>query len=293
MAKMILKYVANSLVVLFGVSMVVFVMARPDQSGPVGSLAQDYLGWWAGLLNGDFGTTLTSGAPVAELLMAPVGNSLALLTLAGLIAIPAGVVLGIYAGLHRDTKRATGLTWGSRLLSVLPAFVVGIALIGLIAVAVGQVPPAMTATPGTTGWEAPGQLLLPALTLALIGAPAIGRVTRASIIEALDSRFVEMARLKGVPDHQLVFRHALPHAIGPVARVLALQLTWLLGAIVVVEYLFNYHGVGQTLIYAIQNRDMHVVQTIALLMVVACVIIQLLARMVGLLANPQLRSTHD
>lgn len=314
MTKMILKRLGISLLILLAVSIVVFIatlllpgdparailgqQATPERIAALNAQlgldeppAQRYLGWLTGLFTGDFGTSISTGGPVAELLNETIVNSLVLLAAAAVIAIPVGILIGVYSALHRDTKRETGITWASLILAAMPEFVVGIALISLFATGVFRILPAVTISPpGTRVWEYPAQLILPALTLVLVVTPYIVRMTRATMIEALDSGFVEMARLKGVPERQVVLRHALPHAIGPVAQVVAIQLAWLVGGVVVVEYLFRYPGVGQALIDAVNYRDVQVVQAISLLIAAVYVIVNLLADIIGILANPRLRT---
>jgi len=105
----------------------------------------------------------------------------------------------------------------------------------------------------------------------------------------LDSGYVEMARLKGVPERQVILRHAVPHAVAPVAQVVAIQLAWLAGGIVVVEFLFRYPGIGQTLVDAVANRDVQVVQALSMLIAVVYIVVNLLADVIGILTNPKLR----
>ncbi|OAV62078.1 ABC transporter permease [Enteractinococcus helveticum] len=314
MTKMIFKRLGISVFILLAVSIVVFVatlllpgdparailgqQATPERIAALNAQmgldeppVQRYFGWLAGLFTGDLGTSVSTGGAVTELLGETVVNSLVLLAAAAIIAVPAGILLGIYSAFHRATKRETGITWLSLILAAMPEFVVGIALITLFATGVFRILPAVTmAPPGTRVWEYPLQLILPALTLVIVVTPYIVRMTRATMIEALGSGHVEMARLKGVPERQVTLRHALPHAIGPVAQVIAIQLAWLVGGVVVVEYLFRYPGVGQALIDAVNNRDVQVVQAISLLVAVVYVIVNLLADVVGILANPRLRS---
>lgn len=316
MTRMILQRLGISLIILVAVSIIVFVatlllpgdparailgqQATPEriaalneQMGLNDPPIERYFSWLSGIFVGDFGTSISTGGPVSGLLGQNVINSLVLLAAAAIIAVPVGILVGIYSALHRGTKRETTITWLSLILAALPEFVVGIALITIFATSVFRILPAVTMSPpGTQVWAYPPQLILPSLTLVLVVAPYIVRMTRATMIEALASGHVEMARLKGVPENRVVLRHALPNAIGPVAQVVAIQLAWLVGGVVVVEYLFRYPGLGQALIDAVNNRDVQVVQAISLLVAVVYVIVNLLADVVGILANPRLRSTN-
>lgn len=314
MTRMILRRLAISILILVAVSIVVFVatlllpgdparailgqQATPERVAALNEQmgldvppVQRYFVWLAGVLTGDFGISIATNGPVSDLLGQTIINTLVLLVAAALIAIPAGIGIGIYSALHRGSKRETTITWFSLILAAMPEFVVGIALITLFATSVFRILPAVTMSPpGSQVWEYPAQLILPAATLILVVTPYIVRMTRATMIEAMGTGFVEMARLKGVPENQVVLRHALPHAIGPVAQVIAIQLAWMVGGVVVVEYLFRYPGVGQALIDAVSNRDVQVVQAISLLVAVVYVIVNLLADIVGILADPRLRS---
>src|SRR5699024_12295634 len=118
---------------------------------------------------------------------------------------------------------------------------------------------------GEPVWNRPQQLILPTLTLVLVVTPYIVRMMRATMIEVLDSGFVEMARLKGVPEKRVILRHAVHRALGPVAQDVAIQLAWLAGGVVVVEFIFRYPGLGQALIDAVTYRDVPVVQASAML----------------------------
>jgi peptide/nickel transport system permease protein len=162
----------------------------------------------------------------------------------------------------------------------------------LLATSVFQVLPSVTlARPGEPVWTRPEQLVLPVVTLALVVIPYVARMTRATLSEALDTGFVEMARLKGLPERTVLLRHAVPHTVGPVAQVLALQLAWLAGGVVVVEFLFRYPGIGQALIDAVGHRDVQVVQAITMIIAAFYVLVNLAADVAGMLADPRIRTS--
>lgn len=177
------------------------------------------------------------------------------------------------------------------MLAALPEFVIGIALVALFSTTVFTVLPAVTMNPpGSKVWDFPEQLILPVLVLVLVVAPYIARMMRATMLEVLDSGYVEMARLKGVPERRVILRHALPHAIGPVAQVIAIQLAWMAGGVVVVEFLFRYPGLGQALIDAVNYRDVMVVVAISMIVAAVYIVVNLVADVVGILSNPKLRT---
>ncbi|AXR74258.1 MULTISPECIES: ABC transporter permease [Auritidibacter] len=314
MTKLIIRRLGISLLILLAVSIVVFCATLLLPGSPATAILgqqatperiaaleaemnldrpawERYFLWLGGLFTGDFGTSTSTGGPISEYLGEPLVNSLVLMVLAAVLSIPIGIGVGIYTARHRGKKRDQTITWISLALAAMPEFVIGIGLVTLFATSVFQILPAVTMNPPDQRvWEFPTQLILPTLALLLVVSPYIARMTRATMIEALDSGYVEMARLKGVPERRVVFRHALPHAIGPVAQVVAIQLAWLAGGVVVIEYLFRYPGLGQALIDAVTYRDVQVVQAISLLIAVVYVLVNLAADIVGILANPKLRS---
>ncbi|ROZ61677.1 ABC transporter permease [Kocuria soli] len=314
MVKLILKRLLVSVFILLAVSVVVFAATLLLPGDPARAIlgqqateerlaalrtemhldrspVERYLLWLGGLFVGNFGTSTTTGGPVAGLLSERIGASLILMLCAAAIAVPVGVAIGIYSALHRGTRRDQAVTWSTLTLAALPEFVIGIVLVTLFATSVFRVLPAVTMSPpGQQVWEIPSQLILPTLTLALVVIPYIIRMMRATMAEVMDSGFVEMARLKGVPERQVILRHAFPHAIGPVAQVIAIQLAWLAGGVVVVEYLFRYPGLGQALIDAVAFRDVQVVQAVSIIIAAVYVLVNLVADVVGILANPKLRS---
>ncbi|PXA82352.1 peptide ABC transporter permease [Auritidibacter sp. NML120779] len=314
MTKLIIRRLGISLLILLAVSIVVFCATLLLPGSPATAILgqqatperiaaleaemnldrpawERYFLWLGGLFTGDFGTSTSTGGPISEYLGEPLVNSLVLMVLAAVLSIPIGIGVGIYSARHRGKKRDQTITWISLALAAMPEFVIGIGLVTLFATSVFQILPAVTMNPPDQRvWEFPTQLILPTLSLMLVVSPYIARMTRATMIEALDSGYVEMARLKGVPERRVVFRHALPHAIGPVAQVVAIQLAWLAGGVVVIEYLFRYPGLGQALIDAVTYRDVQVVQAISLLIAVVYVLVNLAADIVGILANPKLRS---
>lgn len=314
MGKFILRRLGVSIFILFAVSVIIFcatlllpgspataILGQQATPERIAALEAEmnldqpplrrYLLWLGGVFTGDFGTSTSTGGPVSALLGETLVNSLVLMLLAALISIPLGVLLGVYAAWWRGYKRDQVITWVTLILAALPEFVIGIALVTLFATSVFKVLPAVTMSPPDSHvWQFPSQLVLPTLTLAFVVTPYIARMTRATMIETLESGYVEMARLKGVPERRVVFRHALPHAVGPIAQVVAIQLAWLAGGIVVVEYLFRYPGLGVALIDAVNYRDVQVVQAVSLLIAAVYVVVNLLADLVSLAANPKLRS---
>jgi peptide/nickel transport system permease protein len=143
---------------------------------------------------------------------------------------------------------------------------------------------------GEKAWEDPQVVVLPAATLIIAVVPYVSRIMRGSMIEVLESEYVTMARLKGLPERQVIWRHAVPNAIVPAIQVTALELAWMAGGIVIVEFVFQYPGIGASLVDAVGNRDMPVVQTVTMLAAAVYVFLNLAADLATILVTPRLRT---
>lgn len=254
------------------------------------SLVAQFWSWLSGLLTGHLGSSLTSGQPVWGSTWPRLLNSAVLVAAAGIIGSVAGILLGAAAALRRDRRFDQVSSVIALALTSLPEFVIAITLVILLATTVTHVLPAIALIPpGTYAWQVPKQLVLPVATLALVIIPYIMRMTRAAMIEALESDYVEMARLKGVPESQIVLRHALPNAIAPVIQVIGLNFLYLAGGIVVVEYVFNFPGVGTGLVSAVTARDIPVIQLIVLILTGFYILMNILTDVIALLATPRRR----
>jgi peptide/nickel transport system permease protein len=143
--------------------------------------------------------------------------------------------------------------------------------------------------PGSYAWTAPRLLVLPAATLVIVIVPYIQRMTRAAMIEALESDYVEMAQLKGVPRWRVVLLHALPNATAPIIQVIGLNFLYLAGGVVIVEYVFAFPGIGQGLVYAVDDRDIPVIQFIVVVLAAFYVCMNIVTDIIALLATPRHR----
>jgi peptide/nickel transport system permease protein len=251
-----------------------------------------YTKWLGGLVTGDLGQSLATQKPVSQLIGLRIGNSAFLVLVAASIAIPVSLLVGIAGAVRRDRGLDHVLTMASLVLAALPEFVIGIALILIFATGVFHILPAVALLDDTRPmWRQFDQILLPALTLDLAVVPYMARIMRASMVEVLESEYVQMARLKGLPQRLVILRHALPNAVVPAIQVTALQLAWLAGGVVVVEYVFRYPGIGQSLVDAVANRDLPVVQALSLLVGGLYVVLNLLADVITILVTPKLRTS--
>ncbi len=267
------------------------VIARRAELGLDRPLITRYLEWLRGLLTGDFGNSFSNGAPVWDLLSDRVHNSLFLMAVSSAISIPISLFIGAYTALRRDS-------WFDRIMSnqllvfaAMPEFVVGALLTVLLATNVWHLVPAVSRIrPGEPPWSDLDGLVLPVLTLVLAVTPHVGRTMRAAMIEVLESDYVEMARLKGLPERRVLWRHAFPNALGPTLQVVALNIAYLAGGVVIVESLFNFRGIGIALRDAIPEANAPVVQFIAMFIALVYVVSNLLADVATILVTPRLRT---
>jgi peptide/nickel transport system permease protein len=257
------------------------------------SVVSQYTHWFGGMLTGDLGNSLAArGEPVTTVLGKRLENSAVLVLLAAVISIPLSILLGVISARRRDGPLDHAMSLVLLALAALPEFVVGIALVLLFATRVFHVLPAVSLIPpDSSPWRNPKELILPTATLVLAVSPYVARIMRASMVEVLESDFVEMARLKGLPDRHVLWRHAVPNAIAPAIQVIALNLAYLAGGIVVVEYVFAYPGIGSALVDAVANRDLPIVQALAVLIAAVYVGCNLLADIATILVSPRLRTS--
>ncbi|MGW1676553.1 ABC transporter permease [Saccharopolyspora sp. NPDC002376] len=314
MTRMLVKRILLGLVILWAVSVVVFLAtqalpgdaarailgreATPERLAALREqlhlddpLWMQYFSWLGNIFQLNLGESYANGMPVTELLSSRLTNSLALMLCATVISVPLSILVGTYSALRRDKAFDHTVSVLSLVLAALPEFVVGILLVLLFSTGVLNLLPAVYVMTGSgSAWSDPVQLVLPTLTMVLAVSPYMVRIMRATMIEVLESEYVQQARLKGMPERTVILRHALPNSIGPVAQVIALQLAWLAGGVVIVEFLFRFPGIGFALVDAVNNRDLPVVQTLTLAIAAVYIVVNLLADVVSLAANPKVRS---
>ena len=209
------------------------------------SLVSRYFDWLGGLLHGDLGTSLATGLPVSDLIKNSVINSAMLVFLAAVVMIPLAFAIAMISVHYRRRRPDTVIQTILLAMAGLPEFVIGVLLLALFSTTVFHIFPAVTITsPTGHPWDNWKVMVLPTLTLVLWVTPYVSRIVRSSLLEVIDSEYVELARLKGIPEKVVMRKHALLNAIVPGIQVIALQLAFLAGGVVVVETLFAYPGIG-------------------------------------------------
>ncbi len=248
---------------------------------------------WAGdFLTGHFGNSLTAGgASVTSVVIPHLVNSAVLMVVVAIVSTVVGVIAGVFAAYRRDSRSDDAISVVALVASALPEFVVGVFVAFVFSVGlVHWFPSVSILLPGEHIWDEPNKLVLPALTLTIVCSPYMVRMVRAAMIEALDSDYAEVARLKGVSPLRLLFRHGFPNAVAPAAQVFGLNLLYLAGGIVLVETVFQYPGVGLTLVNAVEARDVTVLQFIVVLLAIFYVTLNIFTDVVVLLATPRRRA---
>jgi peptide/nickel transport system permease protein len=265
--------------------------ALEDQLHLNRSLPSQYGSWIGGVLRGDFGTSLANGERVSRLIGPRLVNSAVLVIGAGIVGTLIAGVLGLFAAARRDRLFDHVASVVALTITALPEFVVAIALVIVFAVNLTHLLPAVSVVPpGASPLSNPKLLVLPIATLALVIAPYIFRMMRGAMIEALESDYVEMAELKGISRKRVLLVHALPNSLPPVIQVIGLNLLYLAGGIVVVEYVFNYPGIGAGLVNAVSDRDIPTIQFIVLVLAAFYVFVNITTDVIALLASPRRRA---
>jgi peptide/nickel transport system permease protein len=253
-------------------------------------LFDQYWVWISGLLSGDLGQSLSNGTSVWGSVEPRLVNSAVLVLVTGVIGTLIGVAIGVVAALRKDGWFDYATSVAVLAVTALPDFVVAIAAIILLSTVVWHVLPAVSLlAPGTYAWSQPRLLILPVATLVIVIVPYVARMARAAMVEALESDYVEMARLKGLPEWRVVLVHALPNAIAPTIQVIGLNFLYLAGGVVAVEYVFNFRGIGQGLVNAVSGRDIPVVQFTVVVLAAFYVVMNILTDVIALLASPRRR----
>lgn len=250
-----------------------------------------YFEWLGGLFTGNLGNSIANGLPVGQLVGDRIVNSAVLVLVAAIVIIPVAFGIAMISANYRG-KRTDGVIQIIMItLAGLPEFVVGILLVALFSTTVFHILPAVTiAGGGAPPWSKPASMILPVLTLVIAVAPYVSRIVRSSLLEVLDSDYVELARLKGVPERIVMRKHALLNAIVPGIQVIALQLAWLAGGVLFVEYVFSYPGIGASLVDSVRNSDFPMVQVLAMVIAAVYVGINLVADVLSILFTPRART---
>ncbi|MGB7319229.1 MAG: ABC transporter permease [Planktotalea sp.] len=248
-----------------------------------------YFSWLGGALTGDLGTALTNGQDIATSMGKRLGNTLFLAFWAAVISVPLAIFLGLLAVRYKDR-------WPDKLISAvtltsisIPEFLIGYVLMYFVGVKLGWAPSVAMINDSMSLGQKLYAIALPVTVLTLVVLAHMMRMTRAAILNVMQSAYIETAELKGLSSFQVIARHAFPNAIAPIVNVVMLNLAYLVVGVVVVEVVFVYPGMGQYLVDHVSKRDVPVVQACGLVFAAVYILLNMVADIVSILANPRLR----
>jgi peptide/nickel transport system permease protein len=317
LAWFVVKRIGAALLTLIAVSILVFVgtellgdpasaflgrNATPESLAELRTLmgldepaVERYFDWLGGLLTGDLGNSAAGYAqggevPIWDDIKGKLGNSFALAAITALIMVPLSLFFGVRAALRARRAEDHAISVSSLAVSSLPEFVIGSLLILAFFAWLDVLPPVSLIAPGESPFADPKKLVLPVLTLLGVTCAASIRMVRAGMIETLGTDYVQMARLNGFRERLVVWRYALRNALAPAVQVFAQNIQFLIGGIIVTEYLFAYPGIGQELVNAVSIRDVRVVQSLAIVVAAFYVVVNIIADLVVMLLVPKLRT---
>jgi peptide/nickel transport system permease protein len=255
------------------------------------SLVNQYWYWLKGLVTGNWGTSLMSPNHVSNILGSDLKYTAILTLFAMVIIIPLATVIGVYSAVRSGRLADAIVSFATLSLAAVPAFAIGVVVIYLLATNVLKIVPAASIfDPEMSPFAQTDLMILPVLTTVLGLIPYPIRMVRAAMIEALESDAVMLARLKGLPERTVIFRHALRSCMGPVVQAFGLTLVFLSGGTVIVENVFSYPGVGHELVQGVGQRDFPVIQTLVVILAVFTVLINLLTDVAVMAVTPRLRT---
>jgi peptide/nickel transport system permease protein len=311
-ARFIAKRVALGLITLWLLSVLIFLLAQVlpgdvgrrilgpfadqkavdalnEELGTDRSLIAQYGDWISGFVTGDMGESLAFRRPVDDVLGPALVNSAKLALLAFVIVVPLAILGGVYAALKEGRPADRLLSVGGLSATAIPEFVWAVVLILVFALTFDLLPVTAQAPPGASFFTELKYLLLPALCLVFVLFGYIARMARAGTIESLDADYTRTAIIKGLPRRTVVRRHVLRNSLLPTIAVVATQLGYMIGGLVVIEVIFNYNGIGQALYDALQAKDFPLIQSAVLIVGIVYLVATFLADIAYSVLNPRVR----
>ena len=252
-------------------------------------LPVQYGRWLGRFLTGDWGHSYGAKTEIRPLVLGRLRNSLMLSVVTMVLAVPLAVALGVIAGLNENRWIDNVISVASLSVVGLPEFVTGLVLIQVFAFKLRWLPANSSIRPQATFAEALPMLVLPALTATLVLLAYIARLTRAGVIEEMKKLYVRTAVLKGLPRRTVIVKHVLRNALLPTVTVIAISFGWLISGLIVIENVFNYPGLGRLLVFAIDRRDLPLLQAVGMVTVFGFALANLAADLLYAYLNPRIR----
>lgn len=303
MAKYLAKRIAQSLIAVFGITLVVFLvlnvagdpvelMLPPSASREDMEIMREKMGFndpiivqygrfLKGAVVGDFGVSYNYNEPAMDVVLERLPATIILACTALLISLLLGIPAGVISAIKRNTKTDAVIRTIALLGQCIPAFWFGIMLMMLFSVKLKWLP--------TSGFESFKSLLMPAFTLGIFTAATITRLLRSNMLEVMSKEYIDVAKAKGLNGYVVVMKHAFKNAISSVLTVFGLQLASLIGGSVITETVFGWPGIGRLAVQSITNSDFMVVEAIVVLVAVSFTIINLIVDILYCIINPRIK----
>ena len=313
--KLVLSRIATGLLTLLAVSFIIFV-ATEILPGDVAARAlgrfateeakqifrqqlhldrpvpERYVIWLSGIVQGHLGKSIVNQIDVGDVVGPKLAHTLILATYALALYVPLSLALATCAAVFRDRPLDAAISLFTLVGLSVPEFALATILLIAFAVTFPIFPVLSVIATAKSVPDLIRTLTLPAVTLAIAMSVYAIRMLRDNLIEVLDSEYVRMATLKGVPRYRVVLWHALPNALGPALNVTALNLAYLIGVVVVVERVFSYDGIGSLLVESVFLRDAPLIEVTALVVSAVYILANLLADVMAIVLNPRLRTAR-
>ena len=313
MRRMVVQRIFIGIITLWVVSVLVFVMTNAlpgdvaqivlGQSATPETLAAyraargldqplviQYIQWLGNMVTGDLGISKAGGASISSLISLRLSNTMYMAAIVAIISVPLSVAIGLLAAMHPGTWIDRATTFGTLALISVPDFFIATFMVLIFAVLLGWLPSNARVADTDTALMLARKMAMPVTVLVIVVAAQMIRMTRAGILNVMNSPYIEMAILKGVKKKRIILRHAFFNTIGPIANVIALNLAYLVSGVVIVETIFSYPGLAKLMIDGVQTRDLPLVQACAMIFCGTYVILIILADVAAILANPRLRN---
>ena len=265
------------------------VQALREELGLNDPLPVQYVRWLGDFVTGDWGQSFSTKSEIRPLVLGRLRNSLMLAFITIVIAVPLAVFLGVIAGLNENKASDNIISVSSLSVVGLPEFVTGLVLIQLFSFKLRLLPANSSIKPGASFMEALPMLILPALTATFVLLAYITRLTRAGVVEELKADYTRTAILKGMSRRTVVVKHVLRNALLPTITVIAISFGWLISGLIVIENVFNYPGLGRLMVFAIDRRDLPLLQAVTLVTVLGFAFANLIADLLYAYLNPRIR----
>jgi peptide/nickel transport system permease protein len=265
------------------------LQALREELGLNDPIPVQYTRWLVNFVRGDWGRSYSTKSEIRPQVVQRLRNSLMLAAVILVISVPLAIFLGVIAGLNENKWIDNVISIASLAVVGLPEFVTGLVLIQIFSFRLRLLPANSSIRPTTSFIEALPMLILPALTATLVLLAYIARLTRAGVIEELKQQYVRTADLKGLPYRMVIFKHVLRNALIPTITVIAISMGWLISGLIVIENVFNYPGLGRLMVFAIDRRDLPLLQAVTMVAVLGFALSNLIADILYAVLDPRIR----